>query len=200
MKRQSPTRRLSGHELKTRQGNRQWVSKRLKRSSSTSQYKAGTSRTQPSNSPGVSTCHPSRRLSGHERKTRQGNRLWISRRLVARKRRSFQSMTFNRTRGSSVFTGAAGSVYRRRSYRGPNRHNTQLVSLSGGQKFVVDSGGHRMKRVSLSSTSPTAHASRPRLLSRTRMVSESQTVPPSTAIKQYLARYNVCDFTCIFSG
>lgn len=171
----TPARRLSGHELKTKQGNRQWVSKiaRLSRHRFPST---------PSTSAAPSSAHPLKRLSGRESKTRHGNRQWVSKHV-----RRTPQLTSNYTRG----TGHRG--FHKQKERGSlvsgnrrwNLFSSQLISLSG-QKFVVDSGGCRMKRVSLSTTSsPLLH--RPRIRSRGRSVSESR----QASVKQYLARYIV---------
>ena len=194
----TPSRRLSGHELKTRQGNRQWVAKRVRRSGGSVQAK-GTTPQQSllSSSSSSAGSHPVRRLTGRELKTRQGNRQWVARGVVARRRKSLQLVVINnRFKSASVYGGGTGSAWRRRSGYGRGRRNSvrsmQLVSLSGGQKFVVDSGGRRMKRVSLSSpitSSSSPHSLRPRLRSRSKTASESQPSPSSTTIKQYLARY-----------
>ncbi|CAI8044152.1 Zinc finger CCCH domain-containing protein 3 [Geodia barretti] len=154
-----PWRRLSGHELKTRQGNRQWVSRRAAGSFPPTPGKSGARYAGPV---------PWRRLSGHELKTRQGNRQWVSRRVVMR-RKTLQSPAAN---GRGRWMTA--------HYEGRRGKSLQFVSMSG-QKFVVDSGGRRMKRLSLSSPS----SPRLRLRSRGRSVSESHT--PSHSIKQYLA-------------
>lgn len=173
----TPARRLSGHELKTKQGNRQWVSKRV-RLSDRHQFLST-----PSTSAVPSSAHPLKRLSGRESKTRHGNRQWVSKHV-----RRTPQLTSNYARGTGYRgfhkqKGRGSSVPGNRRRR--NLFSSQLISLSG-QKFVVDSGGCRMKRVSLSSTtSPLLH--RPRIRSRGRSVSESR----QTSVKQYLARYIV---------
>jgi hypothetical protein len=158
--RSTPLRRLSGgHELKTRHGNRQWVARRAAGSFPPTPGKSGARYAGPV---------PWRRLSGHELKTRHGNRQWVSRRVVMR-RKTLQSPAAN---GCGRWMTAR--------HEGRRGKSLQFVSMSG-QKFVVDSGGRRMKRLSLSSPS----SSRLRLRSRGRSVSESHT--PSNSVKQYLA-------------
>ena len=163
-----PSRRLSGgRELKTRQGNRQWVARR-----------PGGALPTPSRGGERGGAFLLRRLSGHELKTRHGNRQWVARRVAVR--RTLQSAAVNRQRSLARGLAHPGRVGR----------SMQLVNMSG-QKFVVDSGGRRMKRlVSLSSSSPAGAASssplqRLRLRSRGRSLGES---PFSYSVKQLLAR------------
>ena len=194
-----PPRRLSGHELKTRQGNRQWVSKRVRRSVHFSQPSSSSSAAVTASMPPLGTPvrhtgpasnvatlfrHPARRLSGYELKTRHGNKQWVSKRM----RRSLQLVPANYSRAAAVF-GAGAPVQRRKGRVGGRGLFNQLVSLSG-QKFVVDSGGHRMKRVLSFSSSSTSSPlfPRPRLRSRGRSTAESS----HSAVKHYLARY--CTF------
>ena len=166
-----PSRRLSGHELKTRQGNRQWVSKRVNRSPSGQQV-IPSRRSSWGHKPfgGSPFGLSRRRLSGHEMKTRHGNRQWISRRVA---RRPLQSVVVNYPRGAT-YNG-------QRWKRGQDAQ--QLVSLSG-QKFVLDSGGCRLKR--LSTSSPLHLHLRSRF--RSRGTSTSANSHQSSTIKQYLAR------------
>ena len=175
----APSRRLSGHEVKSRQGNRLWIARRTKRASTSS-----SSSTTPS-SGGFSSGGkragggaPVRRISGHELKTRQGNRQWVARRVAARK--TLQSPAANRPRRN---LGVYGVVNQRRK----RLSSVQLVSLSG-QKFVVDSNGRRMKRLSLSSTG-TSSSLRVRVRARGRSVSEAHV--SATSVKQYLARSEI---------
>lgn len=165
----TPSRRLSGHELKTKQGNRQWVSKRVRYGSHRFPSTPSTSAQKPS----LLKC-----LSGRESKTRHGNRQWVSKHV-----RRTPQLTPNYAR-STVYRGFHKQRWRvPENRRRRNMFSSQLISFSG-QKFVVDSGGCRMKRVSLSTaTSPLVH--RPRIRSRGRSVSESC----QTSVKQYLARY-----------
>ena len=171
----APLRRLSGgREMKTRQGNRQWISRRVVRGfSQTTPVRGGVKY-------GFSV--PRRRLSGHELKTRHGNRQWVARRVVMR-RRSLQLVAGNHRRGQS----RAAMTAHLRAKRGKS---LQFVSMSG-QKFVMDSGGRRMKRLSLSSPSSSSSlSSRQRLRSRGRSVSDNHHLPTATtSVKQYLARY-----------
>lgn len=163
----TPSRRLSsGRELKTRQGNRQWVARRV-----------GSGPQTPARAGGRCSGGgaPRRRLSGHELKTRHGNRQWVARR-VAMRRKTLQSPGNYRSRVMMA------------RHRGRGGKTLQFVSMSG-QKFVVDSGGRRMKRLSLSSSSAAPFSSsspRLRLRSIGRSVSESQVT--TTSVKQYLAR------------
>lgn len=170
----TPARRLSGHELKTKQGNRQWVSKIVRLSRHRFPPTTSTSAV-------PSSAHPLKCLSGRESKTRHGNRQWVSKHV-----RRTPQLTPNYTRGTGYRgfhkqkeRGSPGNRRRR------NLFSSRLISLSG-QKFVVDSGGCRMKRVSLSTT-PSPFPHRPRIRSRGRSVSESR----HASVKQYLARYIV---------
>ena len=183
----TPLRRISGHELKTRQGNRQWVARRTRKTSFSS-------RTMPAGrlSQRVGLARPLRRLSGHELKTRHGNRQWVARRVTAR--RSLLLVATNYLKRSS----SGGTVYRWKARR--RVPSTQLISMSG-HKFVVDSGGRRMKRLSVTSMSTTSSSSsylwrqqrfrgtgRQQRFRGTGGLSVSELHTTATSVKQFLAK------------
>lgn len=117
--------RLVGHEKKTKQGNRQWVVAGLARAP-TRGIARKSPRTKQKPSPvflnGVQ--HP-RKLIGHEKKTKQGNRQWV----------------------------VAGLTPARRVVRKTprSRLKSSLVTFNGG-RYRMDRSGKRLKRLSTSSS------------------------------------------------
>ena len=148
----TPVSRLSGCELKTSRGNKQWVAKQVNRC-----LQLVPSSNRPT-TPAKQKPKPllTKKLSGHELRTKRGNRQWIA-------KRTFQLTSSDGRRQRPVFRKQE-VIKPGGSRKGKSRktgHFSQLVSMSG-QKFVVDSGRRRMKRVSTSTffSSPFPHPCR----------------------------------------
>jgi hypothetical protein len=129
--------RLLGHEKKTRQGNKQWV----------------TSGVHKPAKPGEPA-----QLIGHEKKTRQGNKQWV----VANKPVHLGSPVKpvglvgreKKTKHGNKQWVMAGHTPRRRLSQGSSRtrHRPGLVSFNGG-RYTMDRTGKKLKRLSGSSFS-----------------------------------------------
>ena len=97
----------------------------------------------------------SRVMEGREVKTRQGNRQWVSRQVAG----ELQAASWMRRRGRrgrqpSVEEGETSSRRKKRrssSLSERKERRRRLVSIEGS-KFVVSSGGKKLRRVSSSDT------------------------------------------------
>ena len=136
---------LLGHEKKTRQGNKQWV----------------TARSHPSRHKLVSrdSLVQPVQLVGHEKKTRQGNKQWVvgsrpARRSSVGKPVGLVGHEKKTKRGNKQWVMAGHTPKRRLSRRLSTRsrhRQSSLISFNGG-KYTMDHTKRRLKRLSTSSS------------------------------------------------
>lgn len=135
---------LLGHEKKTRQGNKQWV----------------TAGSHPSRHKLVRRYSQTRpvRLVGHEKKTRQGNKQWVVGSRPARRSSLVKPVGLvghekKTRRGNKQWVMAGHTPKRRLSHRlSRSRHRpSSLISFNGG-KYTMDHTKKRLKRLSTSSS------------------------------------------------
>lgn len=163
---------LFGHEKKTRQGNKQWVTAGIPASHQGPVESVGQeSQAQPIQLIGheKKTRQGNKQwvkkpvlqenlvrpvgLVGHEKKTKRGNKQWVVAGLTPRRRVSRLVGHEKKTKHGNKQWVVAGLTPRRRVSRRYSRtkHRPSLVSFNGG-RYSMDHTGKRLKRLSTSSS------------------------------------------------